>query len=155
MSMFEEARALAVTMKMRGFNQKEMARSLGVSPSYVANKLRLLSLSEEIQKDIIANGLSERHARALLRLKNERDRQKVLKEAIKSNLTVAETEELVDTCCRSGRIGNVQKTNLFLESLDTSIASLQKSGIITEKHMVCEKDKIMITICITKHFVNL
>ena len=150
MSMFDEARALAVTMKMRGFNQKEMAQSLGVSQSYVANKLRLLSLSEEMQKDIIANSLSERHARALLRLKDERERQKVLKEAIKSNLTVAETEALVDTCYRSSQIGSGQKTNLFLESLDTSIASLKNSGVRTEKQVIQKDGKILITICINR-----
>ena len=96
MNMFEEARALAVTMNMRKFNQKEMAKSLGVSPSYVANKLRLLQLSDDVQKRIIQGGLTERHARALLCLKSEKDRLSALDIMREEKLSVASTEALVD-----------------------------------------------------------
>ena len=96
MNMFEEARALAVTMNMRKFNQKEMAKSLGVSPSYVANKLRLLKLSDDVQTRIIESGLTERHARAMLCLKNEKDRLSALDIMREEKLSVASTEALVD-----------------------------------------------------------
>ena len=103
MSIFDEARALAVTMKMRGFNQKEMAHSLGVSPSYVANKLRLLQLSDDVQKRIIQGGLTERHARALLCLKSEKDRLSALDIVREEKLSVASTEALVDLYNAEGR----------------------------------------------------
>jgi ParB family chromosome partitioning protein len=83
-------------MNMRKFNQKEMAKSLGVSPSYVANKLRLLKLSEDMQERITKSGLTERHARALLCLKNEKDRRSALDIICKEKLSVASTEALVD-----------------------------------------------------------
>jgi ParB-like chromosome segregation protein Spo0J len=103
MNMFEEARALAVTMNMRKFNQKEIAKSLGVSPSYVANKLRLLKLSEDIQERIIQGRLTERHARALLCLKNEKDRRSALDIICKEKLSVASTEALIDLYNAEGR----------------------------------------------------
>ena len=103
MSIFDEARALAVTMKMRGFNQKEMAKSLGVSQSYVANKLRLLQLSDDVQKRIIQGGLTERHARALLCLKSEKDRLSALDIVREEKLSVASTEALVDLYNAEGR----------------------------------------------------
>ena len=103
MSIFDEARALAVTMKMRGFNQKEMAHSLGVSQSYVANKLRLLQLSDDVQKRIIQGGLTERHARALLCLKSEKDRLSALDIVREEKLSVASTEALVDLYNAEGR----------------------------------------------------
>ena len=103
MSIFDEAKALAVTMKMRGFNQKEMAHSLGVSQSYVANKLRLLQLSDDVQKRIIQGGLTERHARALLCLKSEKDRLSALDIVREEKLSVASTEALVDLYNAEGR----------------------------------------------------
>ena len=148
--MFDEAKALAVTMKMRKLTQTEMAKSLGVSPSYISNKLRLLSLSEEIQKEIILSGLSERHARALLHLKSESDRQKVLKEAIEKSLTVAEIESLIDHYYLSSQTGYLKETEIFLEGLDKLVTPLIQSGIKVEKQVLYEENKALITICITE-----
>ena len=68
MNMFEEARTISGMIQMLGMTQSEVAKKLGTSQSYVGNKVRLLNLSEGIQKKILDLGLSERHARALLRL---------------------------------------------------------------------------------------
>ena len=94
--MFDEARAIAGMMKMRGITQADMAKSLGVSQSYVANKVRLLSLSPEMMARIDEAGLSERHARAVLRLRNEVLRGQALDRMISESLTVRESEALVD-----------------------------------------------------------
>ena len=97
MDMFKEARALAVTMEMRKLSQSEMAKSLGVSPSYISNKLRLLGLSEEMQKQISENHLTERHARALLRLDGETEILNAVEKITAMKLSVAQTEALIDT----------------------------------------------------------
>ena len=82
MTMFEEAKSLYGMMKMRKMTQSETAKMLGVSQSYVANKLRLLQLDQKMQDRICESGLSERHARVLLRIKDEGLRREVLDKII-------------------------------------------------------------------------
>jgi len=94
--MFDEARSVKGMIEMCALTQGELAKKLGVSQSYVANKLRLLTLDAEEQEYITKEGLSERHARALLRLQNKASRLDVLKRVINGRLTVRETEALVD-----------------------------------------------------------
>lgn len=94
--MFEEASALDGTIRMCKLTQSDIAKKLGVSQSYVANKLRLLSFSDGMRERILASGLSERHARALLRLKGEDLRMKALSRIIDGRLTVKESEAVVD-----------------------------------------------------------
>ena len=96
MTYFDEARALLGTMNMVNMTQDELARRLGVSQSYVANKLRLLRLPVEIQERIVEHKLSERHARALLRLTDTPMLPDVLRRVAEDGLTVSETEALVD-----------------------------------------------------------
>lgn len=69
---FEEAAAIAAYLRQSGVTQEEAAALLGRSPSALANKLRLLRLSPDCRKLLVENGLSERHARALLRLDDRR-----------------------------------------------------------------------------------
>ena len=154
MNMFDEAKALAITMKMRNLSQKEMSESLGVSSSYISNKLRLLSLEESVQNEITEQNLTERHARALLRLDNENDRLKVLKKVKEEKLSVAMTEALVDLYHlqnapkKLSRADGISKTDIFLESLNESIELLTLSGIKAQKKITYERDKIYVTICI-------
>ena len=101
MTFFDEARALLGTMKMVNMTQEELARRLGVSQSYVANKLRLLRLPTAIQEAIVERGLSERHARALLRLEDSTTLPEVLTRVAEDGLTVSETEDLVDAILRA------------------------------------------------------
>ena len=75
--------------------QEQIAKMLGKSQSTIANKLRLLKLSPQIQKDLMENGLTERHARVLLKLPDEALQRKVLHQVIEENLTVKHTEELL------------------------------------------------------------
>ena len=71
---FEEAAAIAAYLRQSGVTQEEAAALLGRSPSALANKLRLLRLSSDCRKLLVENGLSERHARALLRLDDPEER---------------------------------------------------------------------------------
>ena len=92
----EEAAAIAAYLRQSGSTQEEAAALLGRSPSALANKLRLLKLPAPIQKALIENDLTERHARALLKLPTDRAREDLLKRIIKDSLTVKKTEELVE-----------------------------------------------------------
>jgi ParB family chromosome partitioning protein len=94
--MFEEAEAIRQTMHLCKLTQSELAKQLGVSQSYVANKLRLLTLSKEMTEKIVLSGISERHARSLLRLATDGERLLALDEITSRHLTVRECEALVD-----------------------------------------------------------
>ena len=96
MNMFEEATSLSGLMSMCSLSQSEMAKRLGVSQSYIANKLRLLTLTDEQRRLIIDGGLSERHARALLRLRDSNSRGYALSRIIERSMTVRESEALID-----------------------------------------------------------
>ena len=96
MNMFEEARAISGMLTMKHMTQSEIAKLLGTSQSYIANKVRLLKLSSEIQEKILKSGLSERHARALLRLDDEKEVLAMLEKIVSMKLPVAASEALID-----------------------------------------------------------
>ena len=96
LNFMEESQAYFDIMKEHGYTQQEVAKSVGKNQSTVANKLRLLKLPEGVAKIILENKLSERHARALLRLPNEKTQLKALKLIIDKDLNVKRTEEMID-----------------------------------------------------------
>ena len=153
MSMFDEARSLRVMMKMRGLSQGEVAKMLGTSQSYVANKLRLLGLDEELQMKIVATGLTERHARALLRL-DEELRPEALDKICERRLTVRESEALVDfmnTHNLANKIGSsdrLRAIDIFLDGMKNSLASLCAIGVASSQKTSYFGNKMIITISI-------
>ena len=154
---FEEAKALSVTMKMRKMSQNEMAKSLGVSQSYVANKLRLLSIDEKMRQQITENRLTERHARALLRIKSDIDRQMVLNRICEEKLSVAKTESLVDlvhlleapTSCSVG--DNLRLIYDFEEKTREHLKNLKSLGIHSLIKTSHENGKLFINICVDEN----
>ena len=82
LNFLEEADAYFNLMKDYGFTQEELARSVGKSQSTIANKLRLLKLSPAVKKLLLEHNLSERHARALIKLPDEDIQMEVLKKVI-------------------------------------------------------------------------
>ena len=95
--MFEQAAALGRLILRFSLTQEEVARKMSMSQSAVANKLRLLRLTEEEQRKILAAGLSERHARTLLRIGEESARKKALDYIIEKQMNVAASEQYIDT----------------------------------------------------------
>lgn len=93
---FEEAEAFLQISRQQKVTQEELAHRLGKSQAYVANKLRLLKLEKEERTVIQDAHLTERHARALLRIEDSDERKKVLHTIVQKQLTVRETEELVE-----------------------------------------------------------
>lgn len=95
---FEEAEAFAALLRDHGMTQEEVARRLSLSQSAVANKIRLLQLTPAEREQILRAGLSERHARALLRVHDPIVRRQLLETVIREGSSVSRTEELVDRC---------------------------------------------------------
>lgn len=116
MTMFDEARAIQGMLAMKKSTQCEIAEMMGTSQSYIANKLRLLKLPDTAKKKIIDLGLSERHARALLRIKSEKDMLAMIEKIADMRLSVSASEALIDS--------------LIMEEAPKSIyAETAKSGV--------------------------
>lgn len=134
---FEEAQAINKLMKDFSLSQDEAARRLGKAPSTVSNKLRLLSLPEEAREMLSQNGLSERHARALLRLE-EGDIMEVLTRVIEKKLNVSQTEKLVEEYAsknkKPGRQTKIMFSDvkIFLNTINNALDTMQKAGIKAE-----------------------
>jgi len=92
----EEAEGFANLIGEYAFTQEALAHRVGKTQSTIANKLRLLKLSRSVQKQIIENDLTERHARALLKLENEDDQLEAIVKIADENLTVSKTEALIE-----------------------------------------------------------
>lgn len=91
----EEAAAYAKLIELQGLTQEALAKRLGKTQSTVANKLRLLKLPEEIQQSLMKREVSERHARALLVLKDEALQLQVWQEILQKGYNVKQTEERI------------------------------------------------------------
>ena len=91
----EEAKSYQKLLN-RGLTQEEIAKKLGIAQPTVANKLRLLSLPDEVQEALLNTRISERHARALLRLENVSDQLNLLNRIINEKLNVKQTEEEIN-----------------------------------------------------------
>ena len=92
----EKAISYRKILDMGYMNQEELAEKIGKSQSAIANTLRLLTLSEEVQEALLEVKISERHARSLLKLKNEKDQVKMLNRIINERLTVRRTDEEIE-----------------------------------------------------------
>lgn len=89
----DEAKAYTNLMKLNDLTQTALAKDMGKSQSYVANKLRLLKLDDDVQKALIEGKITARHGRALLNL-SDGDQERVLKEIEEKGLNVKQTEEI-------------------------------------------------------------
>ncbi len=134
MNCFETAEGIRELMDSFELTQSEAAQQLGYSQSAVANKLRLLRLSEEERRAILAAGLTERHARALLRLDNRDKRRQALDKIVAGRLTVAQTERLVEDVLR-GRVQRrpsrplVRDVRVFFNTVNHALDIMRRGGI--------------------------
>ena len=129
---------------------------MGVSQSYVANKLRLLSFSPYLEKLITKYNVSERHARTLLRLDREEDRLDILEKVISRDLTVRECEALVDMKVDSyapaviERAESSARIDTFLSTLKQSLATMRSLGIDVSERTSYYGEKMYVTVCFDK-----
>ena len=101
LNMFEQAKAFRRLITEFGLTQEQVAKSLSMSQSAVANKLRLLRLSNEEMAFILDNLLTERHARAILRIKDKTERRKILEHISQHKLNVSLSEQYIEKAITS------------------------------------------------------
>nr|WP_244986959.1 nucleoid occlusion protein [Oceanobacillus caeni] len=95
LTVIEEAFAYSKLLEMHSLTQEALAQRLGKNQSTIANKLRLLKLPKEVQDALLNKLITERHARALIKLKDEEKQNKILQIIIENELNVKQTEERV------------------------------------------------------------
>ena len=97
LNFFEEAQAISHLMNTFGMTQQQISKKLGKSQSALSNKLRLLRLPADVRYFIDKEGLTERHARALLKIDNEKDMWTTLRVITERHLNVEQTEAYIDS----------------------------------------------------------
>lgn len=143
LNFLEEAEGFLNLIHDYSFTQDELAEKVGKSQSTIANKLRILKLPKTVQGMLIQNNLTERHARALLRLEDENLQLDVIHKIIKDSLTVKKTEDLIDVIIdkrqiKKENIGNlkvkhiVRDMRLFTNTVKQAIGIMEKSGAKTD-----------------------
>ena len=132
---FEEAIAIEKLIKEYNMSQEDAAKSLGKAQSTLCNKLRLLKLTEEQRIKISSAGLTERHARALLCLKDEYQIDRVLSIIVDRHLNVQETDRLVkqminrEDCKKRPPIKLFKDVRIFINTLNHAVDTMRKAGI--------------------------
>ncbi len=137
LNIFEEAEGIRKLIVICGLTQLEAARKLGKRQSTVANKLRLLRLTREERDYIIRAELSERHARALIKIEDETARKLALSEVIASGLNVKQTEQLVEKMLSDVPSKKARQTTkiiykdirIFVNTISKAIDTMKSSGI--------------------------
>jgi len=137
LNFLEEAQAYQRLLDEFDLTQNELADRVSKSQSTIANKLRLLKLSINVRKEILAADLSERHGRALLKLKSEKEQLNIIGEIKKKDLNVRESENLINKKMKPSRNTSQIKhisddLRLFANSLEKRISVIKDSGIKVE-----------------------
>ena len=135
LSFFEEAEAIDRLLTVYQLSREETAQKLGIAPSTLSNKLRLLRLPEELRYEMIQHALTERHARTLLRLTNDALLRRALGIVTERHLNVAETERLVEqmlgglTKKRIAPVKLFKDLRLFINTLNHAVDTMRRAGI--------------------------
>lgn len=152
----EEAVAYNQLLEIHGLTQEALAQRLGKSQSTIANKLRLLKLPKEVQDALLTKEVTERHARALIPLKDAEKQVKLLNEIIENNLNVKQTESRVERLLskdkpkRRKRIAFSKDVRIAVNTIRKSLEMVQESGIKADTTEEELEDYYQITIRIPK-----
>jgi len=163
LSFIEESQAYYDIIREHGYTQQQLAKSIGKNQSTVANKLRLLRLPTMVIDKLVANNLSERHARALLKLPDKRIQLKVVNQIVAKGLNVKHTEEMIDKILigttEKGKIEKqkdkkmkmfLKDIRLFTNTITQAVDIVKKSGIDAKYTMKEKSDGYEINIKISK-----
>lgn len=153
----EEAEGLLRLIRQYGMNQEQAASKVGKSQSAVANKLRILRHSPKVLEKLREYHLSERHARALLRLQNEEDRLEVIEIIRQRQLNVAKTEVFIDSYIKKQSAPKkglrkliMRDVRLFINSVNHSLDLVRSAGVAAKAEQEETENEIVLTIRLPK-----
>lgn len=155
---WEEAHAIARLISRYGLSQEEAARRLGRAQPTVANKLRLLRLPEDVRALLRENGLTERHARALLRLQDPEVQRRAAGDMVRRGMNVAQAEAYVEKLLQSAQVTPprgrstyiIKDVRLFLNSVDRGLHLMRQAGVDAGWNRQDTDREILLTIRIPK-----
>lgn len=146
---FEEAQAIKNLMVEWGISQQELGARLGKAQSTIANKLRLLRYDAPLQQEMLAAGINERQARALLQIEDAARRKEAVAEVAARHLNAAQTEEYVSSLLqgeapqKTRRFCPVVKdVRIFLNTVNRAISVMKQSGIPASTQKIEREDCI-------------
>ena len=147
----EEARGISMLMDRFSMSQDQAAKLMGKSQSSIANKLRILRHSPAVLTALRETGLTERHARALLKLPAEQQKLDAIAVIAKTGMSVARAEQYIDSLL-AAKAPAARPVNLgaFLNNLSQSLAKIQSSGIPAVSERRETDTQIVLTITIPK-----
>ncbi len=133
---FEQATALSAAIIEWNVTQEEAAERLSMAQSTVANKIRLSRIPLKQQNRILEGGLTERHARALLRITDDNKRAEAIEEIIRRKYNVSQTEKYIDALLedriKKVRIPIVKDVRIFFNTINKALAVMKSAGIQAE-----------------------
>lgn len=135
LNFFEEAVAIEKLLTDYGMTRDEICKKLGKAPPTISNKLRLLRLPEEIRLRITQENLTERHARAMLKLTSVSQMERAMSIIAEKRLNVAETERLVsqilqnDSRHRQPTVKLFKDVRIFVNTLNHAVDTMRRAGI--------------------------
>ena len=141
LNFLEEADAYNKIVKEFNITQSELAEKIGKTQSTIANKMRILKLPEKVKQIVVDNNLSERHARALLKVEDEEIQLSILKKVIKKDLNVSSTEKLIKSIVddlRKEKINNRKNIKnfinyrIYVNTIKNAYNEILKTGIDAE-----------------------
>lgn len=153
---FEEAEGIRQLIELFGITQDEAAVRIGKSQSAVANKLRILKLPERVKYYIIENGLTERHARALLAAGSEDLMMASAVAAVKLKMTVSQLEAYIEKnrvkakLKKSRERGFCRDIRLYTNTINRAVKLMRESGIKSNSEKTEDENSIIYKITIYK-----
>lgn len=158
LNFFEEAAGYLSLIENLSLTQEQVAQRLGKSQSCVANKIRLLKISERQRDLILKAGLTERHARALLKLDTDTARDRAISYIIAKRLSVTQTEEYIENLYfdtkyatkKGERIVVVKDVRIFLNTVEKAIGLMKRAGIKAQSSKVESDDYVEYIVKIPK-----
>ena len=152
----EEADGYEKLMDQFHLTQESMASRVGKKQSTIANKLRLLRLTETVRKLLKEHSLTERHARALLRLTAEEDQISVINEITKNGYNVRQTEKYIENWIeehqdsaklkKTKRLMIIQDVRIYLNSIKQITKNMEVSGIPVKVEQTLDGDDVVVTL---------
>lgn len=156
LSAIEEAKSYVEIMKYSGLNQSQLALRVGKSQSSIANKIRLLNLDEDVQEAVSTKKISERHARALIGLDEEKQHD-ALEKIVKKGMTVAQTEKMLKEQAQLKKEkkkvmlkGISKNIKIAINTIHQAVSMVNRAGTAAEINEEEHEDEVIITIRIPK-----
>lgn len=153
---FDEAEAIAMLVACWNVPREEAAKRLGLAPSTLSNKLRILKLGQAVRKIITENNLTERHARELLRLENEKEREDAAKFIAAKNLNVPETEKYVTKLLAKKNLRRkpakyiVKDLRLFINTFEHAVEVMNSAGLCAVSTVTESEESIVYSVSVPK-----